>query len=126
MVDEIHPPKKIYIKFINPKKGWGVFCKEKISKGEIIEQCYGVIDNYETSALQDYVFMLNEKIPESLDVIHALGYGAVYNHSDDSNASWSISGNVLEFVAVRDIEIDEEICTYYGVHYVEKYKSRFI
>ena len=33
MINEIHPSNKIYIKFINIKKGWGVFCKEKILKG---------------------------------------------------------------------------------------------
>ena len=38
MIREIYPPKKVFIKYINQQKGWGVFCSEKILKGEIVEQ----------------------------------------------------------------------------------------
>ena len=128
MIKEIHPPTKIYIKFIDTKKGWGVFCKEKITKDEIVEQCYGIIDNYsDASSLKDYSFTLNEKLAGlTNDVIYALGYGGVYNHSDEPNASWVVDGKTLEFYALRDIEIGEEICTYYGVGYLEKFKTRFV
>lgn len=34
MINRIQPPNNIYIKYINSKKGWGVFAKEKILKTE--------------------------------------------------------------------------------------------
>ena len=37
MITEIHASNKIYIKFIDTKKCWGVFCKEKILKDLEIE-----------------------------------------------------------------------------------------
>jgi SET domain-containing protein len=126
MIKEIHPPTKIYIKFIDTKKGWGVFCKEKIFKDEIVEYCYGVIDNYNTSSLKDYAFTLNEKNLNTPDVIHALGYGGVYNHSDNPNIKWEIVGNILKFTATQDIESGQEICINYGVGYLDKFKTRFI
>jgi SET domain-containing protein len=126
MIKEIHPPNKIYIKFIDKKKGWGVFCKEKILKDEIVEYCYGIIDNYNTSALKDYTFTLNEKNLNAGDVIHSLGYGGVYNHNDEPNVKWDVIGNIIKFTAIQDIEIDQEICTYYGAYYLETFKTRFI
>ena len=127
MVKEIHPPNKIYIKFIDTKKGWGVFCKEKILKGEMVEQCYGIIDNYKTAPLKDYTFTLNEKnLVGTFDAIHSLGYGGMYNHSNEYNAKWEVMGNIIEFTATQDIEIGQEICIYYGVGYLEHYKTRFI
>ena len=126
MIKEMHPPTKIYIKFIDTKKGWGVFCKEKITKDEIVEQCYGIIDNYETTPLKDYVFVLNTKNCQNNDAIHALGYGGIYNHSDEPNIEFENIGKIIEFKATRDIEIGEEICHNYGVGYLEKYKTRFI
>jgi SET domain-containing protein len=126
MINEIHPPTKIYIKFIKNKKGWGVFCKEKILKGESVEKCYGIVDNYTTSPLKDYAFSIN-KNGSGDDLIHLLGYGSIYNHNDDANIIWKVvETNIIEFIAIKDIEIDEEICHNYGKRYLKFYKSKFI
>jgi SET domain-containing protein len=126
MITEIHASNKIYIKFINTKKGWGVFCKEKILKDEIVEQCYGIIDNYETTPLKHYCFVLNTKNWQNHDAIMPVGYGAIYNHSDTPNITWQNKGKIVEFIATQDIEIGEEICHNYGEGYLEKWSTRFI
>ena len=126
MITEIHPSNKIYIKFINIKKGWGVFCKEKILKGEIVEQCYGIIDNYKTTPLKEYTFELNTKTWETNDSIMPLGYGGIYNHSDEPNIVYDIIDKIIEFKATKDIEIGDEICHNYGKGYIENWKTRFI
>jgi SET domain-containing protein len=126
MINEIYPPTKIYIKFIDTKKGWGVFCKEKILKGEIIEQCYGIVVHGETAPLKDYAFVLNQKNWQNNDAIIALGYGGIYNHSDEPNMVYIIIGKIIEFTATQDIEIGEEICHNYGKGYLETWKTKFI
>ena len=126
MITEIHASNKIYIKFINSKKGWGVFCKEKILKDEIVEQCYGIIDNYQTTPLKDYCFVLNIKNQQNHDAIMPVGYGAIYNHSDTPNITWQNIGKIVEFIATHDIEIGEELCHNYGEGYLEKWATRFI
>jgi hypothetical protein len=126
MITEIHASNKIYIKFINTKKGWGVFCKEKILKDEIVEQCYGIIDNYETTPLKHYCFVLNTKNWQNHDAIMPVGYGAIYNHSDTPNITWQNKGKIVEFIATQDIESGEEICHNYGEGYLEKWSTRFI
>ena len=44
-----------------------------------------------------------------------LGYGAMYNHSDDPNIeAWqNLNDNTMSFVALKDIEPGEELCHYY-------------
>ena len=44
-----------------------------------------------------------------------LGFGSIYNHSDNNNATWEtdLDKNCFRFKAVRDIEPGEEICTNY-------------
>ena len=46
----------------------------------------------------------------------SLGYGSLYNHSDQNNAYWYSDNTrrTFNFVAKRDIEAGEEIFTYYG------------
>ena len=125
MIREIYPPKKVFIKYINQQKGWGVFCSEKILKGEIVEQCYGLSDNYATCALKDYVFSTTPDF-STMDVLHSLGYGAVYNHSDSPNIEFRVLDNIIiEFTAITDIEVGDEIRQNYGPYDPEK-KSKFI
>ena len=126
MINEIHPSNKIYIKFINIKKGWGVFCKEKILKGESVEQCYGLIDNYETTPLNAYTFALNTKHRYNNDSLMPLGYGGIYNHSNEPNIAYELIDKIIEFKAIQDIESGDELCHNYGEGYLEKWKTRFI
>ena len=44
------------------------------------------------------------------------GMACIYNHSDNANARWFTDeeNELFIFQAIKDIEPDTEICTYYG------------
>ena len=95
----------------------GIFALQKISKDELIESCpiifltetdYSVVK--QTSLLKYY--FLNE--PENRSAI-ALGYGSLYNHSYEPNATYKkrLDEGFIDFYAIRNIEIDEEITVNY-------------
>ena len=50
------------------------------------------------------------------ELVIPFGYGCIYNHSNDNNAIWKDHPyyKAFQFIAVKDIEPGEEICTYYG------------
>jgi SET domain-containing protein len=110
----IQVPTKIEIKE-SPNKGLGVFAKEKIFKGEIIEITPLIKLNvpYNSDVLDDYRFNYPKNSTQKFVVV--LGYGSIYNHSNQNNADWRDNGHMMfEFFALRDIEHGEEICTKYG------------
>ena len=121
----ILPPQKIIIAQSNIH-GWGVFAKEIIREEEIIEETpfihlfkKGEEDlKINKNMLIDYRFSFPASINWQQQVI-PMGYGCVYNHSDNPNARWETfeETNIFKFIALRDIAIGEEICTYYGPAY---------
>lgn len=116
----IDSPKKLYINK-SSIHGWGVFAKEKIYNGEIIEECVILslpIQKGEVSGLLcDYRFNFPSGNEWSEQVI-ALGFGSLYNHSEEPNAFWYSNDTKRTFIfeATRDIEPGEEIFVYYGDH----------
>lgn len=104
--------------------GRGVFAKEDIKSGEILEECHHVLlmerFSKQDAALKPYIFSWPKG---SWSGKHAssivLGTGSVYNHRDDNNADWLTDQerNVYSFYAIKDIKKDEEIFTNYGEHY---------
>lgn len=100
--------------------GQGVFSSKFIEQGETIELCpYLVMANNELqeyNILHDYVFLSPD---DENDVLVVLGYGMVYNHSDDPNAEWEISqcGEYVRFFAVKSIPQGTEIVHDYGTEY---------
>lgn len=95
--------------------GWGVFAKQDIKKGEIIEQCPFLItfgDNHKK--MQDYLFLRSR----STGMI-VLGCGSLYNHSANNNVEYfeDIATNLLEFVAKNKINKGEELLIDYGIKY---------
>ena len=103
--------------------GLGVFAKEHISKYEVIERAPAITfardllfdwlhDTESRHILHDHAFGW----PDGRHGI-CLGYGSVYNHSNDNNAKFRYINNktcqTIEFVAVRDIQPGEEIFTHY-------------
>jgi len=112
----IKPPIKIEIKK-SPIHGNGVFSVEKISEGEIIEVCPFIVfpqkPEEKLPVFYDYSFCW----PRTENWTHhafVLGYGALYNHSEEPNASWYTDNNSYVFYALEDIEIGCEILTNYG------------
>ena len=110
-------PTKIYVDK-SPIHGWGVFAKDKILKEEVIEECpiveLPIQKGESTSLLIDYRF--NFPCGEWEHQVVALGYGSIYNHSNEPNAYWMSLNDrrTFLFIANRDIEPGEEIFTYYG------------
>ena len=109
---------KIYIDQ-SPVHGWGVFAKELIKEGEIFEECPVItlpINKGESSSLLiDYRFNWPQG-DEWEEQVVALGFGSLYNHSNDANANWisSDARRCFIFYATRDIKEGEEIFVWYG------------
>lgn len=106
---------KIYVEE-SPIHGRGVFAKERIKSGEILEECHYIRvpgDISYPNILNDHFFSW----PKGGDGrVICLGYGSIFNHSDmDFNADWQTDTikNMLIFFSTRDIEIGEEIFTNY-------------
>jgi SET domain-containing protein len=114
---KISTPHKIYISD-SPIHGLGVFANEIIYEGEIIEIC-PVIDmglNKEVShILIDYRYNWPQGNEWTSQVV-ATGYAMLYNHSDNPNSTWrsNVENNTFEFYAIKQINPNEEIFTYYG------------
>tara|TARA_B100001564_G_scaffold58022_2_gene44746 strand:+ start:3066 stop:3476 length:411 start_codon:yes stop_codon:yes gene_type:complete len=114
-------PKKVRIDYSPEKPIWGMFACAPIMNKEVIEEC-PVIPLDGENPLPDYRFAWPKSptdVPQILCL--PLGYGAVYNHSrNNSNANWINHpelDRVFQFIATRDIEVGEEVCTYYDDDY---------
>ena len=97
----------------SPLGGRGVFAARSFRKGELIERCpyLRLRDGDVTGSLDDYVF---DDAPGR--VILPLGFGALYNHAPYPNVEYidDDEAAVLEFVALRDVSVGEELCIDYG------------
>jgi uncharacterized protein len=113
----IHNPKVYADK--SPIHGWGVFAKEDIMKGEVFEECpiltLPIEKGEVTSLLIDYRFNWPQGNDWQEQVL-ALGYGSLYNHSNDPNAFWvsNTENRTFKFVSNREIKQGEEIFVWYG------------
>jgi len=112
------PPTKIYLDK-SPVHGWGVFANTDILEGEVFEECpiltLPITKGETTTLLMDYRF--NWPQGDIWDEqVCALGFGSLYNHSDNANAYWrsNVLKRTFEFVASRNISSGEEIFIWYG------------
>jgi SET domain-containing protein len=109
-----------------PDKGIGVFAKTAISNGELIEVAPILLvdsDVMTVNNLNDYVFTLNKE--EDIYAV-ALGYGSLYNHSENPNADWNTNMEDAEirFIAKEDIQEGQEITVSYGSSYWETRQTK--
>jgi SET domain-containing protein len=91
--------------------GYGVFAKKKIHKGEKIEECYFILSRRGgDKGLEDFYFDAKGKYAVFL------GYGSIYNHSEDPSADYSINmtKRIATIKAMRDIPKGKEIFISYG------------
>lgn len=115
---EIKPPTKIIIKQ-SPIQGLGVFSSQKISKGEIIEECpflaFPQNKKEQIPVFSNYSFCFPRG---EMWTTHALvlGYGSYYNHSENASVDWHTENKLKLFVftALRDIEEGEELFINYA------------
>jgi len=117
------PPTKIYVKPVEGK-GLGVFAREQIAEGEIIEICPLMSlgknpGGKNQDPFYDYRFTYPREGAHNgnEDMVVAWGYGSLYNHcSFNPNATWVDHDEykAFIFIAIRSIEPEEEVCIYYG------------
>jgi SET domain-containing protein len=102
------------VKISEGRLGRGVFARQDIPAGDIVELCPTLEVNGDdiSGLLGDYVFSSNEGEDRS---ILLLGYGMLYNHSSDANVEHIEHGrDYVAMVAKRDIEAGDEITLDYG------------
>jgi hypothetical protein len=103
---------------------YGVFAKEDITRGEIIEIAKFI--NTETNflnltqSLKSIVYMFPKDIKSSKCVI-VYGFGSLYNSSlniDESNVDWITDEDTRLFIyfTIKDIKKGEELVIYYNNH----------
>ena len=111
-------------------KGRGVFTFEEIHDGDIVENAHVIVLSLEDRAkihgteLHNYYFLWGE---DQLQAAIALGYGSLYNHSETPNLDYILDydDQTIEFFAIRDIKIGEELSINYRSEKIEKYPLWF-
>ena len=105
-------PDKIYVGE-SKISGRGVFAKEDIKDGEILEECHFIELNEKDfnnidPVLKDYVFTFPIGNNNSCVV---LGFGMIYNHSLIPNAYWECdeSNRLFRYIASKPIKKGDEI-----------------
>src|SRR5215510_13553299 len=101
------------------RHGRGMFASRAFLKGELIERAPVVVINEkqwpatEKTILSDYAFDWGEKDEHAAI---ALGYISIYNHSYAPNAQLEqmLDELMMEIIAIKDIEADEEITINYN------------
>ena len=91
--------------------GRGVFASKPIEKGEVIEVAPILVLQFEDfvdtrwNLLFEYYFWMDD------EVVLALGYGSMYNHSKTANAEYliNIKDKSITFTASEDIKTGQEI-----------------
>ena len=100
---------------------YGMFATEPIKKGEVIEICPILLEKTnllkQGGIVKDYYF----NMPNGMGAL-PLGYGGMYNHSDNYNAStpmenFDTTKRTLTVTANRDISPGEEVTVNYGKNY---------
>jgi len=99
-------------------RGRGVFAIQPISCDELIESCPVVPLEpqhwaaLEATPLYDYLYGWSD---DCRVVAIPLGYGSLYNHSEEPNASYhrNRSRNAIDFIATKFIAAGEEITISY-------------
>lgn len=116
--DKIMQPSGITVQ-PSPIHGLGVFCRNAIKKGELIERAPLILleiadkDYLRHTTLYHYYFLVeHNRTPAAL----GLGYSSLYNHSYTANARYkvSVSNQCLDIIAVRSIAAGEEVTLNYN------------
>ena len=117
-----NPYHKLYFKFINPSIGFGVFTDSKIEKDQVVEICYCIPANPNDVYYKNFLFAINYGVEDFLPT----GFGLIYNHSNDPNMIWRIEDiklRVIKFIAIKDIEIGDELTHNYGTRWWNERKN---
>ena len=123
--------------YVNPKimghisnvHGHGVFARDLIKEGEVVEVCKLLrlgwrMAYHSDPVLRDYSWASPPCSCEQCkyhgpNLFIALGFGSVYNHSNEPNTSikFDYEKGILTITAKKDIGRNEEIFVSYGDNY---------
>ena len=111
-------------------EGLGVFARHSIKEGDVIEEAPLILipedqlSDLTKTRLLEYYFDCGHKFSEAAI---GLGFASLYNHSFEPNAKYikDVENSVLRFVAIKDINQDEEIVVNYNGHPDDKSKLWF-
>ena len=100
---------------VSPTHRYGVFAIRDIAPKEIIEECPVIIFRGLKIEYREEISS-REFFWDDLNSAIALGYGSMYNHADDSNATYAIDHDdqILRFITTKHIAADTEILVHYG------------
>lgn len=119
-MNQLLPSQKIYITNSKiPKAGRGVFAKTNLHKDDVIEVCpvllipHEQIELLRKTEIHNYYFLWGDHLEK---VAIAFGFGSLYNHSYQPNATYikKMKEGFIEFVAIKAIKANEEITTNYN------------
>ena len=100
------------------RHGRGVFATRRFAEGDVVETCPTVqaADSEITGVLRDYVFTsVNDH-----DIVLALGYGMLYNHSPEPNLEYvQDDPSTITFLALRTVRPGDELTIDYGEEWWE-------
>lgn len=111
-------------------RGRGVFARVSFEEGELIERCPVIaipeeeVDTVGRTVLGNYFFKWGGTGDEGAV---ALGFGSLYNHTNDPNAMYvrKYELAVIDFVAVKAIAAGDEITVSYHGGFGQKTKVWF-
>ena len=120
---DVVAPLKLEIKG-TPDLGYGVFAREDIVAGEVIEECVIFSDRipaiYDNHIMATYTYRGIEVpgLPGKYDYVLLGGYGCLYNHSNDGQnieIGQDLNYERIMFVrAIKDIKAGEQCLWNYG------------
>lgn len=113
----------------SPIHRYGVFAEQDFLQDDIIEECHTLLVREQTADLHNYFFSGKK------NSVLALGFGSIYNHAEDPNASFQFDAehDVMVFRARKKIKKGEEIFISYGKQWfssrqmpIKKLSKKFI
>lgn len=98
-------------------QGFGVYAIEDIEADQLVEECPVVLmKRPPRREVYDFVFNWDDNY-----VGFALGYGSIYNHSEQNNIRFELNKDLktISYISNRKIERGEEIFINYGARWFE-------
>lgn len=125
---------RLEIRWIPEIAGRGVFAKEHIVEGTILEKAALVIYPakimdmaiylLQAEGMRSHEFKLDQYVVEwdGDQCAVPLGWAAIYNHSDNNNCRFASfdKEDLLAIIAIRDIAAGEQCCVTYGPTWFDK------
>ena len=110
----------VYVRDTATSKGRGAFAARAFDAGETVERCPVVLFEGSFASVPEEVrtLLFNWGFLASVPPMHCLplGYGSMYNHDNPANMRYQAdkAGNILRFIAIRDIAAHEELTVNYN------------